>query len=133
MAVHWCAAGIAGGYNHAVVREIPPVVLVVEDDTAVRQPLVKFLQMRQYTVVTAETADEGLDTLPVYRDLDDDGYGDPDREDEACALEAGWVTVAKDCDDQHPEINPDATALCDGLDNDCDGYTDGEDATVTET
>jgi DNA-binding response OmpR family regulator len=63
LAVVWCAADIAGGYNHAVVRETPPVVLVVEDDTAVRQPLVKFLQMRQYTVVTAETADEGLDAI----------------------------------------------------------------------
>ena len=38
-------------------------MLVVEDDSAVRQPLVKFLQMRQYTVVTAETADEGLDAI----------------------------------------------------------------------
>jgi DNA-binding response OmpR family regulator len=40
-----------------------PTVLVVEDDSAVRQPLVKFLQMRQYNVVTAETADEGLDAI----------------------------------------------------------------------
>lgn len=44
-----------------------PVVLVVEDDTSVRQPLVKFLQMRQYTVVTAETADEGLDAIRAHR------------------------------------------------------------------
>jgi DNA-binding response OmpR family regulator len=43
-----------------VLRETPIVVLVVEDDNAVRQPLVKFLQMRQYTVVSAETADEGI-------------------------------------------------------------------------
>jgi len=49
--------------NPSVVRESSPVVLVVEDDTAVRQPLVKFLQMRQYTVVTAETADEGIDAI----------------------------------------------------------------------
>jgi DNA-binding response OmpR family regulator len=41
--------------------------LVVEDDSAVRQPLVKFLQMRQYTVVTAETADEGLDAIRAHR------------------------------------------------------------------
>ena len=46
-----------------MVRESPPVVLVVEDDSAVRQPLVKFLQMRQYAVVTAETADEGVDAI----------------------------------------------------------------------
>lgn len=44
-----------------------PVVLVVEDDSIVRQPLVKFLQMRQYTVVTAETVDEGLDAIRAYR------------------------------------------------------------------
>ena len=40
---------------------------MVEDDSAVRQPLVKFLQMRQYTVVTAETADEGLDAIRAHR------------------------------------------------------------------
>jgi DNA-binding response OmpR family regulator len=44
-----------------------PVVLVVEDDTAVRQPLVKFLEMRQYRVVTAETADEGLEAIRLHR------------------------------------------------------------------
>ena len=53
--------------NSGVVREVSPVVLVVEDDSAVRQPLVKFLQMRQYTVVTAETADEGLEALKTHR------------------------------------------------------------------
>jgi DNA-binding response OmpR family regulator len=50
-------------HNHRVDSEASPTVLVVEDDSAVRQPLVKFLQMRQYTVVTAETADEGLDAI----------------------------------------------------------------------
>ena len=50
-----------------VATEPSPVILVVEDDTAVRQPLVKFLQMRQYTVVTAETADEGLDAIRRQR------------------------------------------------------------------
>ena len=57
-----------GDDNSGVVRETSPVVvLVVEDDSAVRQPLVKFLQMRQYTVVTAETADEGLDAIRTHR------------------------------------------------------------------
>src|SRR5687768_4918719 len=56
-----------GDDNSDVVRETSPVVLVVEDDSAVRQPLVKFLQMRQYTVVTAETADEGIDAIKTHR------------------------------------------------------------------
>ena len=46
-----------------MVPQSSPSVLVVEDDSAVRHPLVKFLQMRQFTVVTAETADEGLDAI----------------------------------------------------------------------
>ncbi len=50
-----------------MVIQSPPVILVVEDDAAVRTPLVKFLEMRQYTVVTAETADEGLDAIRTRR------------------------------------------------------------------
>jgi DNA-binding response OmpR family regulator len=38
-------------------------VLVVEDDVSVRRPLVKFLEMHGFAVVTAETADEGLAIL----------------------------------------------------------------------
>lgn len=53
--------------NQHVEAQTSPVVLVVEDDHAVRQPLVKFLQMRQYTVVTAETADEGVDAIRAHQ------------------------------------------------------------------
>ena len=52
--------------NPEVVRESPPVVLVVEDDSAVRHPLVRFLEMRQFAVVTAETAEEGVDAIHQY-------------------------------------------------------------------
>lgn len=54
-------------HNLTVVSEAPPVILVVEDDQAVRTPLVKFLEMRQFTVITAETADEGLDAIRRHR------------------------------------------------------------------
>jgi DNA-binding response OmpR family regulator len=53
--------------NPLVLRETPLVVLVVEDDSAVRQPLVKFLQMRQYTVVAAETAEEGVAAITSHK------------------------------------------------------------------
>src|SRR3977135_2972159 len=39
------------------------LVLGVEDDVSVRRPLVKFLEMHGFAVLTAETADEGLDAL----------------------------------------------------------------------
>jgi DNA-binding response OmpR family regulator len=44
-----------------------PLVLVVEDDHAVRRPLEKFLQMHSFTVVTAETADDAIDAIQQHR------------------------------------------------------------------
>ena len=48
-------------------KEGTRLVLVVEDDLSVRRPLVKFLEMHGFSVVTAETADEGLDGLKKHR------------------------------------------------------------------
>jgi len=46
-----------------MTKEAARQVLVVEDDVSVRRPLVKFLEMHGFTVLTAETADEGLEAL----------------------------------------------------------------------
>ena len=45
----------------------PPLVLVVEDDQAVQRPLTKFLEMNQFKVVTADTADEAIDLIQHHR------------------------------------------------------------------
>jgi len=50
-----------------MTRESTRLVLVVEDDVSVRRPLVKFLEMHGFAVVTAETSDEGLDQLRKNR------------------------------------------------------------------
>jgi DNA-binding response OmpR family regulator len=47
----------------SVSKAVPRQVLVVEDDLSVRRPLVKFLEIHGFAVVTAETADQGLDAL----------------------------------------------------------------------
>ncbi|MFT6706851.1 MAG: cephalosporin-C deacetylase-like acetyl esterase [Flavobacteriales bacterium] len=36
----------------------------------------------------------------------------------------GYTNVEGDCDDTDPAINPGATEICDGIDNNCDGITD---------
>jgi len=65
-------------------------------------------------------ADDGLATSPWYADSDGDGYGaGPAVLD--CAAPAGHVASSGDCDDADPAIHPDATELCDGVDQDCDG------------
>jgi DNA-binding response OmpR family regulator len=48
-------------------RDTARLVLVVEDDLSVRRPLVKFLEMHGFSVVTAETADDGLDALKKHQ------------------------------------------------------------------
>jgi DNA-binding response OmpR family regulator len=48
-------------------KDTSRLVLVVEDDVSVRRPLVKFLEMHGFSVVTAETADEGLEALRKNR------------------------------------------------------------------
>ncbi len=48
-------------------KEAARLVLVVEDDLSVRRPLVKFLEMHGFVVVTAEAADEGLAALKEHR------------------------------------------------------------------
>jgi hypothetical protein len=36
----------------------------------------------------------------------------------------GYLPSAGDCNDNDPNINPDAVEMCDGVDNNCDGYND---------
>src|SRR3954470_11789372 len=43
------------------------LVLLVEDDQGVRRPLEKFLQMHDFKVVTADTADDAIDAIHQHR------------------------------------------------------------------
>jgi DNA-binding response OmpR family regulator len=50
-----------------MVSQTFPLVLVVEDDQGVRRPLEKFLQMHDFKVVTAETADDAINAIHEHR------------------------------------------------------------------
>ncbi|MBM4365045.1 MAG: putative metal-binding motif-containing protein [Deltaproteobacteria bacterium] len=62
-----------------------------------------------------------------YADDDGDGYGDPRDSVISCDAPAGHVADDTDCDDGLSAVNPAATEICNGLDDDCDGATDDDD------
>jgi len=66
-------------------------------------------------------------SLPVAEVCDDRIDNDCDGiADEGCdADDDGFTGVEGDCDDANPDVNPDAAEVCNGLDDDCDGETDG--------
>ena len=75
-----------------------------------------------------------VNTIPVdtfYADADSDGFGDLASPTYVCFQPAGTVTNADDCNDGNNAIHPNATEICNGLDDDCDGLTDDADPTVT--
>jgi len=51
----------------AGMRRRPPVVLVIEDEPAIRRPLEQFLRMREYDVICADSAQEGLNLLRSHK------------------------------------------------------------------
>lgn len=58
-----------------------------------------------------------------YPDADGDGFGDPNGTTSVC-LDEGFTENATDCDDNDSAINPSATEVLDGADNNCDTKTD---------
>ncbi|MEC7984038.1 MAG: putative metal-binding motif-containing protein, partial [Myxococcota bacterium] len=78
--------------------------------------------------------DEGaLDSAQYFQDQDADGYGSAISSNWNCSPPEGYAAAGGDCDDANPTIYPNATEICDGLDNDCDGATDLDDDDVDPT
>jgi len=67
-----------------------------------------------------------------YEDADNDGFGDSDLEGiDLCDPPEGLVSNDTDCDDSNKYTHPEASELCDDMDNDCDGEIDEDVADLT--
>lgn len=68
-----------------------------------------------------------------YKDFDGDGFGDPMTYAIACfapTYPAQFVLDNTDCNDLNKDVNPNATEVCNTLDDDCDKLTDDADGTL---
>lgn len=67
-----------------------------------------------------------LPVLTYYADADNDGFGDFTNDSLDCSQPAGYVLNSDDCDDSDENVNPAAIEVCNGIDDDCDGFIDEE-------
>jgi len=81
-------------------------------------------------VSDGQNSDTSMQSITVlatslwYLDNDGDGFGDVNESLSLCGQPLGYVENADDCDDDNNQVFPNATELCDGIDNNCDGLVD---------
>ncbi|MBI2259212.1 MAG: T9SS type A sorting domain-containing protein [Flavobacteriia bacterium] len=68
--------------------------------------------------------DEGLTMTTYYADLDNDNFGAGIGTEFCSNPGTGYSINNTDCNDNNSAINPLATEICDGIDNNCDGNID---------
>ncbi len=72
--------------------------------------------------------DDAIDVSTWYADTDGDTYGDPAVSDIDCDQPSGYVADNTDCDDTDPRQNPAGREICNGEDDNCDGFVDEDTA-----
>jgi hypothetical protein len=70
--------------------------------------------------------DENCAIFTFFQDSDSDGFGNLNMilTSNNPAVPNGYVTNSTDCNDGNSAINPAATEICNGVDDNCNGFTD---------
>ena len=68
--------------------------------------------------------DSAIDAQLWYADFDADGFGQVSQTTNACTLPVGYSANSLDCDDYDNDTHPNASEMCNGEDDNCDGVID---------
>ncbi|MEC7985497.1 MAG: MopE-related protein [Myxococcota bacterium] len=77
--------------------------------------------------------DSAIDVSTWSIDYDGDGYGSSTFTLIQCDQPNGYIMDDSDCDDTDMAVNSDATEICDGIDNNCNGDVDDDDVAIDTT
>lgn len=80
------------------------------------------VRIYDYAMSADEIRQERAKQFPCILDSDNDGYGT------GASLTGCISTSLTDCNDNDAAVNPGAFEICDSVDNNCDGQTDGTNA-----
>jgi alpha-tubulin suppressor-like RCC1 family protein len=78
----------------------------------------------QLSVDDAGIETDGCITRTFYRDDDNDSFGSATDSVDACVAPEGYVDNSADCDDGCTTCNPSAAETCNGVDDNCNDFTD---------
>lgn len=118
-----CAIGVSG----ADVR----VIDCDDDDSEVNPGAIEVCNFADDDCDGVVDGSDAADEVTFYEDLDGDGYGTTVSTTQACSKPSGYAAQPGDCDDTDASVHPGAVEFaCDGIDQDCDGYDDGDIATL---
>jgi hypothetical protein len=80
-----------------------------------------------------DDAEEPCTEALFYLDADSDGFGNQLGSVSTCEPPDGYVDDLSDCDDEDAAISPEATEICNGADDNCDGSVDELDECAVDT
>jgi surface protein len=67
---------------------------------------------------------DGLVPTVFFADADGDGFGNAAITINACSQPSGFVSNSTDCNDANANVSPNATEICNGIDDNCNGIID---------
>ena len=78
----------------------------------------------EHAALVERLEESGCQATDVFRDVDGDGFGNPQDSQTVCDVPDGYSLTASDCDDTNAMFYPGQGESCDGFDEDCDGEVD---------